>query len=185
MPYLLPGFAVLVALVLSGCGSGSTCTTCPQAPQPCDIPSNSGVAAVSLHSANSTYAVNDTFWVSVILYHVDDPFGASVEVSYPSDRVDVLRLSGCPNSFSQSQNVQVSRIEPAANRVSYGVSRLRGAAAGPGGNTVLFYLGCRAKSSGSAAFSFVESKLQLVKSDGSPIDSMSVLRKQNLVVTLR
>jgi len=180
----LVAVGLLAGVFAAGCGS-STCSTCPPTTtQPCDIPAHAATAAIAIHSGRTSYAVNDTFWVSVVLHNVDATFGASVEVTYPSNLVDVLRISGCSNGFSQGQNLAVGKIDAASNRVSFGVTRLRGSTPVPAGNTVLFYMGCRAKGTGSVPFQVVAWNLKLLKSDGSPIDSMATLRQENLSVTV-
>ena len=177
---------VVIGSSLIGCGDDESNPATPPVTKasPCDLAART-TSAVALQSEKMTYAVGDSFWVAVALYNVGPPFGASAEIAYPSDRVEVVRVSECANYLSQGQNVKVSRVEPDSNRVSYGVSLVRGGAVGSADDLLLCYLECRAKAAGPAAFTIVTSRLELVKDDGAPIDGLSTVAIENLSIGIQ
>ncbi|MER3525329.1 MAG: hypothetical protein C4326_15120 [Ignavibacteria bacterium] len=111
-------------------------------------------------------------------------FGAATEFSLPSN-VELLAAEVGP-FFSPISNTLVlgGRVN---NNTAYafGMTFKAGTTSSASGSGVLVKLRLRATAAGTATFAFDRSKLEMTRSDGSPIANFSGLAIEDLTVTIR
>ncbi|HEY6952972.1 MAG TPA: cohesin domain-containing protein [Bacteroidota bacterium] len=170
---------IAAVVVLSGCGKKNNPVSPPTV---IDFPPDTKFS-VTLYSPAQSVSVGGTFEVRVVLYNVSNVFGAALSVSYPGAVVDVLGVTGGGTFLPAASVIDVSRIEPDSNRVSYAVS-YENATTGSSstGSGVLCRIQCRAKASGTAAFAINQSTLEIKTANGTLIPGFSNLLVENLSI---
>jgi hypothetical protein len=144
------------------------------------FPASATRDTTTLYCDKESVVVGESFDVKVVLYNVSDLFGAAVEVDYVPAYVDVVSVLPGPLFPADSVVALPPKIEPAHNRVSYGVSRLRGST-GLTGSGVLMKLKCKGRSAGVAGFAVNPANLEIRNRN----DSLLVRPIANLVVVVR
>jgi hypothetical protein len=181
MLYLLLG----LALVGAGCSSDDGTGPTPTPQEDWSFPANATKVSVTPYAADSAVTVGGTFDLKLVIYNVNEVFGFSAQVTYPSATVEVLDALTGPH-FSPSGDILVARqIEAANNRVSYGITFRRGTTTGKSGSGVVFKLKCRGRAAGTATFEVVPSTLQILKADGTPVGNIGSLLLESRTVVVR
>lgn len=175
---------LLVAFLFTSCKKDDGGTP-PEPPgEDFSFPASNDTALV-LHSGATTIGVNQTFDVKVICYNVAATFGAAFEVGFTNTTVEVQSVIVGPFIGPAAQTVQVTQIENANSRVSFGISYLRNAGLLSTGSGVVFKIRCRTKAGGTAQFTINTTKVELKKADGTPIDNFSRVQYLNLSMTVQ
>ncbi|MGD0339697.1 MAG: cohesin domain-containing protein [Bacteroidota bacterium] len=175
---------LLIVLILTffvvGCKKDEGVTNAPPPSQQEDwtYPAGTTRDTVTTYCDKQNVAVGEEFDVKLVLYNVAEVFGVAIEMNYASDKSDVLSALAGP--FFPSDNV-VSlspKIEPDSNRISYGITRLRGSTS-ISGSGVVIKLKCKGKAAGNATFAINPTKLEIRKADGTlmvrPIADLTVV----------
>jgi hypothetical protein len=174
---------IITALVV-GCKKNDA-TTNPPPPPPASqedwtYPASSTSDTVTVYCNKQNVAVGEEFEVKLVIYNVSDVFGMAIEMNYASDKSDVLSALAGPFFPSDSVVTLSPKIESNSNRVSYGVSRLRGSTS-ISGSGILIKLKCKGKTAGNATFSIDPTKLEIRKADGT----LTVRPTANLTVVIQ
>jgi hypothetical protein len=169
---------ILTAFVM-GCKKDEGVTnTPPPSPEDWTYPASTTRDTITTYCEKQNVAVGEEFDVKLVLYNVADVFGVAVEMKYVSDKSDVLSALAGPFFPSDSVVALSPKIEPDSNRVSYGVTRLRGSTS-IAGSGVVIKLKCKGKAAGNATFSINPAKLEIRKADGTlivrPIANLTVV----------
>jgi len=161
---------ILTAFVV-GCKKDDNGTNVPPPSQQEDwtYPSSTTRDTVTVYCEKQNVAVSEEFDVKLVIYNVSDVFGVAIEMDYASDKSDVLSALAGPLFPFDNVVVLPPKIEPDSNRVSYGVSRVRGSTS-ISGSGVIIKLKCKGKAAGNATFSINPTKLEIRKADGTLID---------------
>lgn len=110
---------------------------------------------LAIYSEKSTVAVGETFDVKIILYNVTGIFGAATEISYASDKVEVLDVLTGPLFTPEAQYLVVKKNEATRNTVSFGITYKNGSGLAVTGSGILLKLKCKGKAAGVGTFTFV------------------------------
>jgi len=123
------------------------------------------------------------FEVKVIFYNLNSIFGATLEINYPGDKIEITDIiSG--NYFPSDTSVLIlKKIEN--NRISYGISSKMNIGKTLSGSGVICKLKCKAKQSGSISFTINTQKLDIRKLDGSLYPNISDLQIDNLNLSVQ
>jgi hypothetical protein len=182
---------ISLILVLSGlslsCKSSDSGTNPTPTPAPEDwtFPANAVKFAVTAYTEKQSVAVGEAFDVKLVLYNISDAFGTAIEMTYASDKVDVLDLLSGPFFAPDSSLIGIKEVTASANRISYGVTYKAGSNKTSNGSGVVFKLKCRGKASGSAPFIMNAQKLEVRKSDGNLIANFGSLSREDLTVVVQ
>ena len=176
---------IIFLLLISGCGDEGV----PTKPEEKEVekeedwsfPSSSKFA-ITLYADEDSVAVGDSFDVKIILYNVDNVFGMALEIFYDGDIVDVSQVTSGPHFFPDSSMIMLSKIEPDSNRVSYGVSYVRGSGKTVSGSGVVAKLKCVATNRGIATFRVIQEKLEILEPDGKIISNFNLLKMDSATV---
>jgi hypothetical protein len=170
---------ILIVFVM-GCKKDEGVTNAPPPSQQEDwtYPASTTRDTVTAYCDKQSVAVGEEFDVRLVLYNVAEVFGVAIEINYTSDKSDVLSALAGPFFPSDSVIALSPKIEPDSNRVSYGVTRLRGSTS-ISGSGVVIKLKCKGKVAGNATFSINPTKLEISKADGTlivkPIVNLTVV----------
>jgi hypothetical protein len=156
----------------------------PEAKEDFNFPESSRFALV-LYSDQQTVKVGDAFDVKVILYNASDVFGIAMELQYPSDRILIEDIVTGPYFSPLNDALILCGTEADSGRVSYGITYKAGVTKLSNGSGIIYKLKCKAKSLGTATFTINSEKLEIDKSDGSPIQNFSQIVKENLSITVQ
>jgi hypothetical protein len=179
--------AMLFLTLLGGCKKSDTGPTGPSTPSTEDwsFPANSTKFSVTLYAPKQTVAVGETFEVRAVCYNVSSLFGAAVEIACQNGKAQVTQVISGPFFAPDSVLIGVAANDTTANLASYGVTFKAGSGKVTNGSGALFKLRCKARVAGAAAFVINTSKLQLLKSDGTPIPNFGTLQVENSTVTVQ
>lgn len=180
-------FTLCAALALvSGCkkdGSTPPTNECISA-NDFNFPASATKFSATLYSQCTSVATGSEFFVKFVLYNVSDVFGAATEFSLPSN-VELIDAEAGP-FFSPLSNTLIlgGRVN---NNTAYafGITFKAGTASSASGSGVLVKLRLRATAAGTATFAFDRSKLEIKRSDGTPIANFGTLAIEDLTVTIR
>jgi hypothetical protein len=172
-------FLILTAFVI-GCKKGDSGTnpTPPSQQEDWTYPASTTRDTITIYCDKQNVAVGEEFDVKLVLNNFSDVFGVAIEMDYASDKSYVLSALAGP-FFPNYQVVTLSpKIEPDSNRVSYGITRLRGSTS-ISGSGVVIKLKCMGRAAGNATFSINSTKLEIRKADGTlmnkPIANLTVV----------
>lgn len=131
-------------------------------------PASTTSDSVTVYCEKQDVAFGEEFDVKLVLYNVTDVFGVAFEMDYPADKCEISSVLVGP--FFPSDNIIALPpvIEPDSNRVSCGLTKVRGSTS-ISGSGVVIKLKCVGKGSGKAAFTINPTNLAITKPDGTLI----------------
>lgn len=176
---------VALALVAAGCSKDDGTGPTPVPTEDWSYPASATKFSFTAYSADSAVAVGATFDVKMVLYNVNEVFGLSAQVSYPSATVEVLDVLTGPHFSPSGDILTVKQIEASNNRVAYGITFRRGTSTGKSGSGVVCKLKCRARAAGTATFAVNATTFQILKADGTPVPNAGTLVLESRTITVR
>lgn len=174
-----------LALVAAGCSSDDGTEPTPVPTEDWSFPASATKFSFTAYTADSVFAVGATFDVKMVVYNVNELFGLSAQVSYPSGTVEVLDVLTGPHFSPSTDILTVKQIEASNNRVAYGVTFRRGTSTGKSGSGVVCKLKCRARAAGTATFAVNVPTFQILKADGTPVPNAGTLVLESRTITVR
>lgn len=139
---------------------------------------------VTLYTSATGVKVGQVFDVQVILYGFSGAFGAAVELSFESSRIDVSELFTGPFLGPDSTLLVVKEIHPLTGQVAAGITQLKGSKTSVGRNGVLVKLKCVARSSGTTSIRIIGQTLAIRNQSGSSLIQSNV-SLENLTLTIQ
>lgn len=159
---------LLLALGFVSCKKDDSGTNTPPTTQEDWTFPSDGATKLAVYSEKSTVAVGETFDVKIILYNVTGIFGAATEISYSSDKVDVLDVLAGPVFTPAADYLMVKKIEANLNVVSFGITYKNGTARSVTGSGIVLKLKCKGKAAGTATFTInAPPRSEARKADGT------------------
>jgi hypothetical protein len=149
------------------------------------FPANATKFSVSLYADCQTVSNGQEFTVKLVLYNVTDVFGAAMEIILPIANVDLVSAAS-GSAFQPSTDViLVGGLVTGTNIFAYGATYKAGVASRTNGSAVVVKLRLRAKAAGTAAITINPARLELKKSDGTPITNFGSILVENASITIQ
>ncbi len=174
-------FLLVIGLTLGSCKKDDGGTTPPPTPDP-EFPASTKFAA-TLYAPTTSVANGASFEIRFVLYNVSEAFGAAAEITYSSDKA-VIDSSIIGSAFGPSDQIISLRGPVNTTTYAYGVTYRAGSGRSLTGSGVIVKLRCRAIATGAATFTITSTKLQIKKSDGSPINNFGSILIEPVTVTI-
>ena len=148
------------------------------------FPTDPNKFAVTIYSGDestplTSVSIDEEFDIKVIFYNLTEVFGAAIELSYPSDKIEIIDGNDgiliSPNYFNEDDIVTpVRMVDSDFNRISCGICNRSGQSP-ISGSSVVFKIKCKATSLGSASFAINESNTEIIQSNGDLIPGFASL----------
>lgn len=180
-------FALLLSLfiLIAGCKKNPVSSLPPE--EDFSYPPSTKFA-VSVYSSQTTIKKGDLVDIKLVFYNLQNVFGAAVELNYSNNLIeftdDSKMLLGQYFVVGDSTLV-LKKVEQSYGRVSVAISYVKGSSKTANGSGVVFKLKGKAVGIGSAQIEINRNKLQIIKSDGLPINNFSNLLLENLTLTIQ
>jgi hypothetical protein len=181
--------AALCALTLTagGCKKDSSTppptTDCVSA-NDFSFPANATKFSATLYSQCATAAVGAEFYVKLVLYNVTEAFGAATEFSVPAN-VEILGAELGPLFAPTSDVLALGGLVNNNTAYAFGITYKAGTNRSATGSGVLVKLRCRGLAAGAATFVINRTKLEIKRSDGTPIANFNNILVENVTVTIQ
>ncbi len=164
---------------------GSTPPTACTSADDFSFPANATKFSVTLYSDCQTVTNGQEFSLKLVLYNVADLFGSATEIILPTDKVDIVSAAA-GSAFQPSTDViLVGGLVTGTNIYAYGATYKAGVASRTNGSAVVVKLRLRARATGTAVFTINPARLELKKSDGTPINNFGTLQVENVSITIQ
>ncbi|MFN0157504.1 MAG: hypothetical protein ACKVRP_05445 [Bacteroidota bacterium] len=179
-------WASIVITTISMCIAGcDDTTTKPIIEEDWSFQPDSTKFSVSLVSVSDTVDSGKTFEVKVVFYNIEELFGASMEIAFSHDIIEILGVTTGPHFSPADARLVVSRIDTSLVQVSYGITFVAGSGLTAPRSGVVMKMRCRAKNRGVAAFDNIASRLVLKRSDGTAVPGFQSIDIEDLHLTIR
>jgi hypothetical protein len=149
------------------------------------FPANSTKFAITLYSDCQTVSNGQEFSLKLVLYNVSDVFGAATEIILPTDKVEIVSAAAGTVFQPTTDIILVGGPVTGTNIYAYGATYKAGTTSRTNGSGVLVKLRLRAKATGTAAITINPARLELRKSDGTPITNFSSIAVENISFTIQ
>ncbi len=148
------------------------------------FPANSTKFAATLYAPTTSVATGSTFDIRFVLYNIADAFGAAAEITYATDKVQIVESVVGPAFTPASDIISLRGPISGTNRYAFGVTYRQGTGRVTSGSGVIVKLNCRALAPGTATFSIDPAKFEIKKSDGTPINNFNAILLEPITVTI-
>lgn len=175
-----------LTLAVGGCKKDSSTpptTDCVSA-NDFSFPANATKFSVTLYSQCATVAVGTEFYVKLVLYNVTEAFGAAAEFSVPAN-VEILGAEIGPLFTPTSDVLALGGLVNNNAAYAFGITYKAGTNRSATGSGVIVKLRCRGLSAGAATFTIDRTKLEIKRSDGTPIANFNNILVENVTVTIQ
>lgn len=172
-----------LALTIFSCKKEDSGT--PVVTEDFSYPPNTTKFSATLYTSTTTIANNGTFDVRLVLYNVTAAFGAAAEITFDNTRVQITESVAGP-AFGPADAI-ISLRSPATappNTFAYAVTYRAGSTSNLTGSGVIVKLKCKAIAAGTANFTITPAKLEIKKSDGTPITNFGTILIENASVVI-
>jgi hypothetical protein len=178
-------FLISLSIAVLSCKKDDGGTTPPPTTsEDFSFPANATKFSATLYAPTQTVANGGTFDIRLVLYNITDAFGAAAEIAYSGDKVQITESVVGP-AFTPSDAIISLRGPVNATTYAFGVTYKAGTNRTTTGSGVIVKLKCRAIASGAATFSITPAKLEIKKSDGTPITNFGTILIENASVTVQ
>ncbi len=148
------------------------------------FPANATKFSATLYSQCATVAVGAEFYLKLVLYNVSEAFGAAAEFSVPAN-VEILGAEIGPLFTPSSDILALGTLVNNNAAYAFGITYKAGTNRTSTGSGVIVKLRCRGLSAGAATFAIDRAKLEIKRSDGTPIANFTNILVENVTVTIR
>ena len=173
-------FLIVIGLTLGGCKKDDPGPAPPTADP--EFPASTKFAA-TLYAPTTSVANGATFEIRFVLYNVSEAFGAAAEITYSSDKA-TIDSSIVGSAFGPSDQIISLRGPVNTTTYAYGVTYKAGSGRSLTGSGVVVKLKCRAIAAGVATFTITPAKLNIKKSDGTPISNFGTILIEPVTVVV-
>ncbi len=174
-----------LALTIFSCKKDDGTITPPDTTEDFSYPANTTKFSATLFTSTTSIAVNGTFDVRFVLYNVTSAFGAASEITFSNDKVQVTESVVGPAIGPADAVISLRGPVPTApNTYAFGVTYRAGSTSSLTGSGVIVKLKCKAIAAGTANFTINPAKLEIKKSDGTPISNFGTILIENASVTI-
>ncbi len=173
-----------LALTIFSCKKDDSGTP-PTTTEDFSYPANTTKFSATLYTTTTTIASNGTFDVRFVLYNVSSAFGAASEITFSNDKVQITESVVGP-AFGPTDAVISLRgpVPGAPNTYAVGITYRAGSTSNLTGSGVFVKLKCKAIATGTASFTITPAKLEIKKSDGTPITNFGTILIENTSVVI-
>jgi hypothetical protein len=141
--------------------------------------------SVTLYTDCQTVSNGQEFSLKLVLYNVSDVFGSATEILLPTDKVEVVSAAA-GSAFQPSTDVlTLGGPVSGTNIYAYGVTYKAGSTSRTNGSGVVVKLRLRAIATGTAAITINPARLELKRSDGTPITNFGSILVENASITIQ
>lgn len=182
--FLLSLSFALLSCSTSDSGSPPAANACTAA-NDFSFPANATKFAVALYADCQTVSNGQEFSLKVVLYNVTDVFGFASEIILPTDKVDFVSAAD-GTAFQPSTDIlRVGSIVSGTNKYACGATYTSLSSNRTNGSGVVVKLRLRAKATGTAAFTINPARLELKRSDGTPVTNFGSILVENASITIQ
>lgn len=173
-----------LALTIFSCKKDDTGTT-PTPAEDFTFPANTTKFSATLYTSTTSIANNGTFDIRFVLYNVSAAFGAAAEITFDNTKVQITESVVGP-AFGPADAIITLRgpVAAAPNTYAFGVTYKAGSTSNLTGSGVIVKLKCKAIAAGTANFTINPAKLEIKKSDGTPISNFGNILIENASVII-
>lgn len=175
---------IAIGLMFGSCKKDDGGTQPPPQDDGFSFPANATKFAATLYAPTTSVASGATFDVRFVLYNISDAFGAAAEITYSSDKVQIIESIVGPAFTPASDIISLRGPISGTNRYAFGVSYRQGTGRVTSGSGVIVKLSCRATAPGAATFAIDPAKFEIKKSDGTPINNFNAIILEPVTVTI-
>ncbi len=174
-----------LALTIFSCKKDDGGTIPPPTTEDFTFPANSTKFSATLYTSTTSIANNGTFDIRFVLYNITSAFGAAAEITFSNDKVQITESVVGP-AFGPAEAIISLRgpVPGAPNTYSFGVTYKAGSNLSLTGSGVIVKLKCKATAAGTANFTITPAKLEIKKSDGTPISNFGTILIENASVVI-
>jgi hypothetical protein len=149
------------------------------------FPANATKFSVSLYTDCQTVSNGQEFSLKVVLYNVSDLFGFASEILLPTDKVQFVSAAAGGAFQPSSDVIRVNTLVSGSSIYACGATYTSLSTYRTNGSGVVMKLRLRATATGTALFTINRNRLELKRSDGTPITNFDGMQVEDASVVIQ